>query len=88
MSITPFDKELASIMKKAGCVGIDFTTDAANDAMLGCYHQPYLKEDVESAVRLCRQNGITVMLDLLLGGPGETPESVAETISFVKNMNR
>jgi len=87
MSITPFDSELAAVMKKAGCAGIDFTTDAANDAMLGCYHQPYLKEDIATAVRICRENGITVMLDLLLGGPGESAQTVAETISFVKRIN-
>jgi hypothetical protein len=27
-----------------------------------------------------------VMIDLLLGGPGETPQTVAETISFIKSI--
>ena len=36
---------------------------------------------------MCRTHGITVMLDLLLGGPGETSETVAQTISFIKQIN-
>jgi radical SAM superfamily enzyme YgiQ (UPF0313 family) len=87
MSITPFDSALASIMRKAGCVGIDFTTDAASPVMLRTYRHKYFKEDISKAVKLCRDNKITVMTDLLLGGPGETPQSLAETIAFMKKIN-
>jgi len=87
MAVVPFDGELAEAMSKAGCVGIDFTGDAACPAMLKTYRQPHLKEDLTSAVHLCRSNGIKVMIDLLLGGPGETPETLAETIEFIKQID-
>jgi len=87
MAVTPFDAELAAAMRKAGCVGIDFTGDSASATMLNTYRQPHTKEDLASAVRLCRENGITVMIDLLLGGPGETPQTAKETIDFVKQIN-
>jgi radical SAM superfamily enzyme YgiQ (UPF0313 family) len=87
MAVVPFDAELAAIMRKAGCIGIDFTGDSANEKMLGVYRQQHSKNDLASAVRLCRENGITVMIDLLLGGPGETPASVKETIDFIKQIN-
>jgi len=87
MAVVPFDAELAEAMAKAGCVGIDFTGDAACPSMLKTYRQPHLKEDLASAVRLCRANGIKVMIDLLLGGPGETPETLAETINFIKQID-
>jgi radical SAM superfamily enzyme YgiQ (UPF0313 family) len=87
MSITPFDEPLAAIMKKAGCIGIDFTTDSTNEIMLKTYRQSYSREDIEKAVKICRQNGITVMLDLLLGGPGETVETAADTINFLKKIS-
>ena len=86
MAVTPFDAELASAMRKAGCVGIDFTGDSASSAMLKIYRQPHTANDLASAVRLCRQNGITVMFDLLLGGPGETPETAKQTIDFIKKI--
>jgi len=86
MTVVPFDAELAAVMSRAGCIGIDFTGDSACPAMLNAYHQPHSKEDLASAVRLCRDNGMKVMIDLLLGGPGETPETVAQTIDFIKQI--
>jgi radical SAM superfamily enzyme YgiQ (UPF0313 family) len=86
MAVTPFDAELAAAMRRAGCVGIDFTADSASKRMLACYGHPHRREDVAEARRLCRENGITAMFDLLLGGPGETPETVAETIDFYRGI--
>jgi len=87
MTVTPFDDELAYLMKKAGCVGVDFTGDSASGLMLGTYRQQHRKEDLAKAAKLCRKNNITVMFDLLLGGPGETEETLAETIGFMKKIS-
>ena len=87
LAVTPFDAELAAAMRKAGCVGINFTGDSASEAMLSTYRQPHRKEDLATAVRLCRENGMKVMIDLLLGGPGETPQTAAETINFIKSIS-
>ncbi len=86
LAVTPFDAELAHAMKRAGCVGINFTGDSASEAMLRTYRQPHRAADLAKAVQLCRDNGIKVMIDLLLGGPGETPETAATTIDFVKKI--
>jgi radical SAM superfamily enzyme YgiQ (UPF0313 family) len=55
--------------------------------MLRTYHQRHRREDLDRAVKLCRRNGIAVMIDLLLGGPGETPQTVQETIDFMKKID-
>lgn len=82
LAVAPFDDDLAVRMARAGCVGINFTSDSAAESMLNVYQQPHRKEDLAAAVRRCRDHRITVMLDLLLGGPGETPQTVSETIRF------
>ena len=87
MAAVPFDAELARLMRQAGCVGINFTSDSACPAMLNMYRQPQRKEDLAELVAACRANGIAVMLDLLLGGPGETPASVEETIRCVQQID-
>jgi len=84
LAVTPFDADLARAMRRAGCVGINFTGDSAAEAMLATYRQPHRREDLAAAIRLCRENGMAVMIDLLLGGPGETPETAAETVEFLK----
>lgn len=87
MAVVPFDAELARSMAEAGCVGIDFTGDSACPSMLATYRQPHRKDDLADAVRLCRENNIKVMIDLLLGGPGETPDTVAQTIEFIRRID-
>jgi len=87
MAVLPFDAELAEAMRKAGCVGINFTGDSAAASMLEKYRQLHRRKDIASAVKLCRDNNIKVMIDLLLGGPGETPQTVKETIDFIKEVS-
>ncbi len=87
MSPSPFDVDLAKAMAQAGCVGIDFTGDSGCESMLQTYCQRHSREDLALAVKLCRLNSIAVMIDLLLGGPGETPQTVRETIDFIKRIN-
>src|SRR5512133_1007332 len=86
LAVRPFDRELARLMRRSGCVGINFTGDSASDPMLLSYRAAHRKQHLEETVRLCRDAGITCMVDLLLGGPGETPESVAETIESMKRI--
>ena len=87
LAVTPFSRELARQMSRAGCVGINFTGDAAHPGMLATYRQPHRREDLEQAVRLCREHRLAVMLDMLLGGPGETPETLAETIAAFQQID-
>ena len=37
-----------------------------------------------NTVRWCKESGIAVMLDLLLGSPGETQESILRTIELMR----
>ncbi|MBN2136920.1 MAG: radical SAM protein [Sedimentisphaerales bacterium] len=87
MTPQPFNAEMASKLARAGCVGINFTGDSACSLMLRTYCKGHTAEDLASAVKLCRANGMAVMIDLLLGGPGETAQTVRQTIDFIKRIN-
>ncbi|MBN1846129.1 MAG: cobalamin-dependent protein [Sedimentisphaerales bacterium] len=86
LAVSPFDVRLARALRQAGCVGVDFTGDAGCDAMLRQYRQHHTCQDLARAVRLCRENRIAVMVDLLLGGPGETTQTLAESIEFMRRI--
>jgi radical SAM superfamily enzyme YgiQ (UPF0313 family) len=85
-SVTPFDAEMADLMKRAGCVGIDFGADSGNRDMLRRLGRHFTPDDLVQTARLCHEHGITFMYDLLLGGPGETRESIRETIDLVRRI--
>jgi len=71
-------------MQRAGCAGINFGADSGNDEMLARLGRDFCRDDIIKAVRLCRQRGIAVMIDLLIGSPGETQQTAAETIEMAK----
>ncbi len=83
----PFSRELASAMREAGCVGIDFGADNGSAAMLRRLGRDFAPADILDAARLAKEQGITVMLDLLLGAPGESRESLEETVALVRQAD-
>jgi radical SAM superfamily enzyme YgiQ (UPF0313 family) len=83
----PFSDEMADLMRQAGCVGINFGVDSGCDRMLAVLKRSYRRDAIGDAVRACKTAGITVMLDLLIGGPGEDEASVRESIEYMKQVN-
>jgi len=83
-SPTPFSRELAGAMRRAGCAGIDFGADNGNRAMLRRLGRNFDPEDILNATSLARKEEMAVMLDLLLGSPGESMESITQTVELMK----
>lgn len=75
-----FSAELAVRMRRAGCQGINFGVDSGDERMLQRLGRDFGPGDILRAACACREAGITVMFDLMVGAPGETRESVIRTI--------
>ncbi len=86
-SPAPFSRELALAMRDAGCVGINFGADNGDAEMLQRLGRGFAPEDIVNATRWSKEAGMAVMLDLLLGSPGETAESLTRTIEVVKQAD-
>lgn len=86
-SVTPFTEELARLLPRAGCVGINFGADSGSDSMLRALGRDFTVEDLERTACLCRQQGLVFMYDLLLGGPGETRQSLRQTVETMKRLS-
>ncbi len=86
-SPTPFPEELMSLMKRAGCAGIDFGVDSGSDVILKRLGRRHSKKDVRELADLCHKYEMTFMYDLLLGGPGEDANTLRETIELMKEVD-
>jgi radical SAM superfamily enzyme YgiQ (UPF0313 family) len=82
-----FSRKLAKAMRAAGCVGIDFGADHANETMLRRLGRDYRPVDIRNVTRWAKEEGMAVMLDLLFGSPGETKEGIEQTVEFVKQAD-
>jgi hypothetical protein len=83
----PFSEELADWMANAGCVGIDFGVDHGNDQMLRRLGRAYNREAIVKTASVARKCRFSFMFDLLLGGPGETRETIQETMELMKKAS-
>jgi radical SAM superfamily enzyme YgiQ (UPF0313 family) len=81
-----FTSELAALCRAAGCAGINFGVDSGSDSILRRLGRDFLVEDIERTARACRAEGIASMFDLLLGGPGETRQTLEETVKAMKRI--
>jgi radical SAM superfamily enzyme YgiQ (UPF0313 family) len=82
-----FGHELATEMRAAGCAGVNFGADSGDQRMLRALGRDFRAEDVEATARACREAGLVCMFDLLLGGPGETRETVRRSIEAMKRIS-
>jgi radical SAM superfamily enzyme YgiQ (UPF0313 family) len=82
--ITP---RLIELMLAAGCTGLEFGIDAANQDMLVNLGKNFTVNDIRSASAICQQSGISFCHSLLLGGPGETMETVHQTLDTIQDMS-
>ena len=80
----PFSRQLAEAMRRAGCAGINFGADSGDAGMLRRLGRGFGPEDIVNATRWSRESGMAVMLDLLLGAPGETRDSLTRTVELIK----
>ncbi len=82
-----FDTELAGLMKRAGCSGINFGVDSLHDEQLKRLGRNHTTEDVKQLVKILKGHGFKYMFDFLAGGPGETRDTVKATISGIKELD-
>jgi hypothetical protein len=83
----PFSRELAGAMRRAGCAGIDFGADNGSPAMLRRLGRSFGPKDILNATNRTKDEGMAVMLDLLLGAPGESRDSIAQTVELMKKAD-
>ena len=75
--------ELLSIMRELGFRSVILTAESASDTMLASYAKNYQRDRLFAAAEALRRHDLRALWVFLLGGPGETPETVEETLSFI-----
>lgn len=74
--------ELVRAMAKAGCVEASLGFESGSLGVLRTLGKRFSLAEVRSARALLAEHGIRCMGFLLLGGPGETRQSVEESLAF------
>jgi radical SAM superfamily enzyme YgiQ (UPF0313 family) len=80
------DEELVRLMAESGCKGIEFGTDSGSPTMIKNLRKDFEPDDLRRVSRLCHQYGVRFAHSLIFGGPGETQETVDETIALMEEL--
>ncbi|MDO8734853.1 MAG: radical SAM protein [Elusimicrobiota bacterium] len=90
MSLNPrfLDDNILGAMENAGFSGIGVTAESASDKVLRNLGKEYTSIELQRASLSVQKHKIPCFWMFMLGGPGETKETVAETLDFAKNFIR
>ena len=80
--------EVLCKMKTAGCNAVSFGIESANPQILKTIKKGITLDQVEAAVGMCQRAGITPYASFILGLPGETPETINETMEFGNRLKK
>lgn len=84
--VTAVNREMLSIMKKAGCYNIGFGIESGNEEILRKMGKPIKPEKALEAVRLANETGMKTQAFYIFGTPGETKKQMEETVQFAKKV--
>ncbi len=74
------DEEYFSLFRRAGGVMLSVFAESLSDRVLRELRKPFCADDVERDVASMKRAGIGAIFMPTLGAPGETPETVEETL--------
>ena len=81
------DEELVLKMMRAGCVQVSLGFESGDEGMLKRMNKHTDPDTIARISSLFKTHGIRRMGFLLLGGPGETRETVERSLSFVRRLD-
>jgi radical SAM superfamily enzyme YgiQ (UPF0313 family) len=79
-------RELLELMRRAGVRNVEFGSDSLSDPVLKRYGKGFTYEEIQQSSRYANELGINCCHYLIFGGPGETPDSVGETLARAQSM--
>jgi radical SAM superfamily enzyme YgiQ (UPF0313 family) len=84
--VDTISREVLAAMKEAGCTTVSFGVETGNPEILKTIRKGITLEQVVEALRLCREVGMETLFSFILGLPGETPETLKQTVDFTETL--
>jgi len=85
--VNTVDENLLRLMKRAGCAHVSFGIESGNQTILNNIKKGTTLEQARKAVKTCQRVGIKTLTTFMIGNPGETPETIDDTIDFALEIN-
>jgi len=80
------DEEMLNLMAKAGCWYISWGIESGNEQILRHVHKGIVPERAKNSLAMAKKAGINNWGFFIIGLPGETEDSIRNTINFAKSL--
>ncbi len=84
--VNTVDPELLKLMKKAGCVVIEYGLESGDERILKLIKKHINLDQARYAAKITREAGIKLETLFMIGNIGETRESIMNTINFAMTL--
>jgi anaerobic magnesium-protoporphyrin IX monomethyl ester cyclase len=84
--VNNIDAESLALMKKAGCWQISFGIESGSQDILTTIHKNVTLDQIRKALLLCRDAGILSKGFFIVGHPGETRETLKQSLDFALQL--
>jgi len=75
--------DFCRLLRDSGCAYVNLSIESASDAMLRRMQRGYTRADVLESLETLEKSGIPFSASLMIGAPGETPQTVAESVDLL-----
>lgn len=78
--------ELIKMMREAGLIVLQFGVESGDERVLAAYHKGIRIEDALALTKACADERIFMPIGFIVGGPFESPETLAKTEAVAKEI--
>jgi radical SAM superfamily enzyme YgiQ (UPF0313 family) len=85
--INNFSEEMARLLRAGGCVHASFGVESGSPKLLGKHamNKRQTPAQIRAALNIAQQAGIRTRIFLMVGFPGETEDTIEETVALMKS---
>jgi len=84
--VTSINEAILKKMKKAGCWHISFGVESGSQKILDLIDKGITVEKITSAFKIAKKAGLMTSCSFIFGLPGETKETIKETVDLAKKL--
>ncbi|HEX7314159.1 MAG TPA: PhpK family radical SAM P-methyltransferase [Pyrinomonadaceae bacterium] len=81
------DDEAFELLAESGCKGVFLGIESGSNTILKNMNKAAKKERYMDGIAKLQKNGVTTLASFIVGFPGETDETVQETIDFIEQTS-
>ncbi|MBN2381684.1 radical SAM protein [bacterium] len=85
--VNSLDEEFLRLAKRAGCYSISFGIESGNQTLLDTLQKGITLDDCRRALSLMKRVGLESVTYFMIGLPGETEQTMQQTIDFACELN-